>query len=44
LKIGKNNYKLPKGTEPAGLTLEECLAIAESQGTKPGAKKSVRKK
>lgn len=33
LKIGKNNYKLPKTAVPAELTLEECLSIAESQGT-----------
>lgn len=28
LAIEKNNYKLPKGTDAASLTLEECLAIA----------------
>lgn len=28
IAIEKNNYKIPKGTEPATLTLEECLAIA----------------
>ena len=31
LKIGKDNYKLPKGTEPSSLTLDECLTIAENQ-------------
>jgi DNA topoisomerase-1 len=31
LKIGKDNYKLPKGTEPNSLTLDECLTIAENQ-------------
>jgi DNA topoisomerase-1 len=31
LKIGKDNFKLPKGTEPEKLTLEECLNIAASQ-------------
>jgi DNA topoisomerase-1 len=31
LKIGKDNFKLPKGTEPSTLTLEECLSIAENQ-------------
>ncbi|MFM7594887.1 MAG: type I DNA topoisomerase [Flavobacteriales bacterium] len=31
LKIGKDNFKLPKGTEPSTLTLEECLQIAENQ-------------
>ena len=44
LKIGKNNFKLPKGTEPVALTLDECLTIAENQGTKTGNKKSTRKK
>ncbi|MFY9310862.1 MAG: type I DNA topoisomerase [Bacteroidia bacterium] len=28
LAIDKNNYKLPKGTDPHQLTLEDCLAIA----------------
>lgn len=28
LAIEKNNYKLPKGTDAASLTLEECLVIA----------------
>jgi DNA topoisomerase I len=31
LKIGKDNFKLPKGTEPEKLTLEECLDIAAGQ-------------
>ncbi len=41
LKIGKDNFKLPKGTEPAGLSLEECLEIAASQKStnKKGRKK-----
>jgi DNA topoisomerase-1 len=42
LKIGKNNYKLPKGKEAAELSLEECLEIAESQAG--AAKKTFRKK
>ena len=52
LKIGKNNFKLPKGTEAEKLSLEECLQIAESQGTtskksapkKTAPKKTARKK
>lgn len=44
LKIGKNNYKLPKDSEPALLTLEECLEIAANQGTKTAKKRPVRKK
>jgi DNA topoisomerase-1 len=41
LKIGKDNFKLPKGTVPETLTLEECLDIAANQKTAPkrGAKK-----
>jgi len=43
LKIGKDNFKLPKGTEPDKLTLEECIAIAADQASAP-KKKFVRKK
>lgn len=41
LKIGKDNFKLPKGTVPQTLTLEECLDIAANQKAAPkkGAKK-----
>lgn len=41
LKIGKNNYKLPKDKEAKDLTLEECLEIAENQ---PVKKKAFKKK
>lgn len=41
LKIGKDNFKLPKGTEADKLTLEECLSIAENQ---PKPKKGARRK
>lgn len=47
LKIGKDNFKLPKGTDAEKLTLEECLTIAESQSKgKKGspAKKTAAKK
>lgn len=43
LKIGKDNFKLPKGTEAANLSLEECLAIAADQANAP-KKKPIRKK
>ena len=40
LKIGKDNFKLPKGTEPEKLTIEECLLIAEeSKNTSRKVKK-----
>lgn len=29
IKIGKKNHRIPKGTDPKALTLDECLAIAE---------------
>lgn len=36
LSYKKSNYKLPKTVEdPAALTREECLAIIESQESKP---------
>lgn len=43
LKIGKDNYKLPKGTEAASLTLEECLAIAADPANAPKKKGGGRK-
>jgi len=39
IAIAKSNYKIPKGTDPAGLSLEECLKIAEAQ-EKSGKKKT----
>lgn len=46
LKIGKDNIKLPKGTEAEKLSLEECLAIAENQAKAPskGKRKPIKKK
>lgn len=37
LKIGKNNYKLPKNVDPEKLTYEECIEISQNQ-EKPKAK------
>ena len=34
LKIGKDNFKLPKDVDPEKLTLEECITISENQPTK----------
>jgi DNA topoisomerase-1 len=42
LKIGKDNFKLPKGTVPEKLSLEECLQI--SQDPKNATGKSKKKK
>lgn len=44
LKIGKENYKLPKGKEAAELTLEECLAIAAEADSAPKKKGFTRRK
>ena len=44
LKIGKENYKLPKGKEAAELSLEECLAIAAEADSAPKKKGFARKK
>ena len=38
----KNNYKIPKGTEPSALTFEQCMAIVEDPKNAP--KKKVAKK
>jgi DNA topoisomerase-1 len=40
IQIGKRNVKIPKGTEPASLTLEECLALGDSA---PAPKKARKK-
>jgi DNA topoisomerase-1 len=42
-KIGKNNYKLPKGTEIETLELEKCLEMAAEQDKAP-KKKPFKKK
>jgi DNA topoisomerase-1 len=44
LAIGKNNFKLPKGTEPETLTLEDCLAIADKAGYGNKARAVIEKK
>ncbi|MCB9224281.1 MAG: type I DNA topoisomerase [Crocinitomicaceae bacterium] len=31
LKIGKNNFRLPKNVEPSELTYEQCIEISENQ-------------
>lgn len=44
LKIGKDNFKLPKDCQPEVLTLEDCLEIAANQPTKTAKKRPIRKK
>ncbi|MDH4058559.1 MAG: type I DNA topoisomerase, partial [Cyclobacteriaceae bacterium] len=36
IKAGKKNVKIPKDREPADLTLEECIALAEAAPEKKG--------
>ena len=40
ISISKSNYKIPKGTDPLGLTLEDCLRLAKTQ-EKSGKKKTI---
>ena len=40
LKIGKDNFKLPKDVEPAELSYEECITISENQPAKKGKAKA----
>jgi DNA topoisomerase-1 len=42
ISIEKDNFKIPKGTDPASLTLEDCLKISSTQ-EKTNSKKSGRK-
>jgi len=47
LKIGKNNYKLPKNVAPEKLTYEECIEISQNQEkpkTKGRATKTTKSK
>ena len=44
LVIDKQNYKLPKGTEPEKLTLEECYKIAEDPKNMPKKRYFKKKK
>jgi DNA topoisomerase-1 len=44
LKIGKDNFKLPKDCKPETLSLAECLEIAANQPAKSAKKRPVRKK
>lgn len=44
IKAGKKNVKIPKGKEPAELTLEECVALAEAAPEKKSRFGGGRKK
>ena len=46
IQAGRKFFKIPKDTEPADLTLEQCLSIAglDKPATKGAAKKAAAKK
>ncbi|MBK6951749.1 MAG: type I DNA topoisomerase [Crocinitomicaceae bacterium] len=44
LKVGKDNFKLPKGTDPTKLSFQECLDIAASQAKPAKGKSAAAKK
>ena len=44
LKIGKDNFKIPKNTTVEDLTLNDCLEIADNQKPTGKAKKNFKKK
>jgi len=43
IKAGKENVKIPKDRDPASLTLEECIQLAEEAKTKPKRRGRFRK-
>ena len=43
IKYKKKNFKLAKGTEPDGLSYEDCMKIIEDQGGLSSTKKSAKK-
>ena len=43
IKKGKDNFKIPKGTEPSTLSLDEILALIEEQSAAPKKKATTRK-
>jgi len=43
IKIGKNNYKIPKDSEPQSLLLEDCLRIAKDADSSPKKPKRGKK-
>lgn len=44
LVIKKQNYKIPKGTDPKGLSLEDCYKIAQDPENKPNKRFFKKKK
>ena len=44
IAFNKKNYKIPKGTDAASLSLEQCREIIAKQDAEPTAKKPARRK
>jgi DNA topoisomerase I len=44
ITMDKNNFRIPKDTDPQKLTKEECLKIIEKGGTKKKSTKTIKKK
>ncbi|MGN0231492.1 MAG: type I DNA topoisomerase [Muribaculaceae bacterium] len=44
IAFNKKNYKIPKSTDAASLTLEQCREIIAKQDTEPSTKKPARRK
>ena len=45
LKIGRKNFRLPKGVDPAKLTYAECVEVSKNQvKAKPKAKAKAKAK
>ena len=44
IAFNKKNYKIPKGTDAASLTLEQCREIIAKQDAEPTAKRPARRK
>ena len=43
IKIGKKNFKIPKGTEPKELSLEDCIKISKEAASSKGSRKKGKK-
>lgn len=44
ISIGKKNFKIPKGTDPEGLSLEDCIEISKDPKNEPKKRKGGRSK
>jgi DNA topoisomerase-1 len=44
ISMGKKNFRIPKGTDPEKLSLEECIAITQDPKNEAGKRKGGRRK